>query len=1795
MNLMDSLFQYRFTKLSLVSLLCLCFILVTSVFAGNSVRIVKMEPSGEVGPKTNFVFVFSADVAPKSRIGKLTTTKKIRFRPAVPGKIRWETPRRLKFLPEVTLQPSTAYTVEFYPDFLIDLRKNLTGNRKLSFSTERFKVIDSNLDFVYNSQAKRGIIFQARLNFNYPVDLENLQRDLKIYFVDKKQPIKFSVVLNNGGREAFINSQLLLRGPTARKVELNLPQGFLCKGATIGLKDRFLKTADFRAEQALEINDINTLSEDGRNIINIRCSEPVDPDSVENFITLKPKVKFRITTTGETITLSSDDLKPGNTYEVQVAKGLPSLNGKPLQKNISDDCTFPDLEPSVSFNSPGRYLSNKGNLNIGLETVNIPQVDVEIAKIYANNILAYLGSLNEDGYCYSSYLDRFGRVVQTQKINVANDANEVITTPINLREFLSDNRRGIFQITACDPENRWRNSAKIAIITDLGILAKMGENDLVVWVNSLENLAPKSGVKVSLLSYNNQVIVTGETNNQGMVTFNDLRQQLADFRSYVIMAEQGDDVSFICFKDSLIDKTDFNIEGRPQLTDGYEAFLYTDRGVFRPGEKANLAAIVRGANNSIPPEFPVRLEVIGPDGMVFREYAGNTRSDGVIPFKVDIPDYARTGKYTALLYIAKQAVGNTTFNVEDFMPDRIKVEATTDKGQYSKGDSAKLEVSGINLFGPPAAGRRVDLAVRLEPVPFSTPDYRSYKFGDPDREARVVEDYLGVDELDAKGKAKFAYDFPNNLSPSGYIRTIFQATVTEDGGRAVSNYKTVDYFPYNAYIGIKPDGDYYAKVGENYSIRLVEVKPTGEPVYYASLTAEIYSVTWNSIYRRDRQGRYTYHSERQENRISKDSITLNNGEGLYTYRPNDYGCFKIVFTDLKTGAQSTYEFYATGWGYAPWAMDHPDRIQIDLDKQLYKTGETAKVQIKAPFSGRALVTVEREKVYDTKVIELKENTGVISIPIKSEYKPNVYVSVHLIRATKQLDKRAPTRAFGAVSLNLDNSDNRVDLTINSAEEIRPNQTTEVQVSAAGLTGNTFLTLAVVDEGICQLTEFQTPDPMSFFYGKRSLSLDTYDLYGMLLPEVESVNTTNSPGGDESMEKLRRRNLNPVSVRRVKPVSLWSGLVKLDNEGKAVVKLDIPQFNGTIRLMAVAISGANYGSATKKMLVREPIVITSTYPRFIAPGDRVVIPVSVFNGTGQNGDFEVKLNATGPVTIDGYDFKKVTLNNQQEKTVNFAVVAKKEVGKCRFTLTSIGNDYKSNEITDVGIRPAGQITSKVLAGSVTAQKQLALDLKNAWIPGTGEYTLSLGSLPTLKFSGGLKYLLGYPYGCIEQTTSKLFPMLYFDELARVAQPDLFTDGKADRYLIEGIQKIESMQLRDGSFSFWPNSDWSSDWGSVYATNFLIEARLAGHTVSDRVYEKMLSHLWRLSKKRSDYDWSLQLRTYALYVLSLAKKAQLSSMAYIKNQRLNDLYPDARTLLAAAYYYAGDRKTARELLPTTFSTSDFTREKGRNFNSSIRTAAICLGLLADVDPKNPAIPKLMARLAENVKAERWGTTQENAFAFMAMGKVLKNSQNADYSGEILVNGRSIGSFDSKTMKKFNDPRLGEGIITVKIKGSGECFYYAESNGIAAVPEPDTDSGMTVRREYFDRFGQKVDLKGLKQGDLLVAKITVKTTEANTDNVAIVDMLPAGLEIENPRLASSAKINWLDKNIFSPDYMDIRDDRLMLFSNFEDSGDHTFYYALRVVSRGTFALPQIKAECMYAPEVYSLSSGGTVIVDK
>ena len=1299
-------------------------------------------PEGTVSQRENLTFAFSDPVVEEGLLEKDLDYSPIEFTPAIPGKFRWVDSDRLRFFPEVTFAPSTVYTAKVFPSVSHSPDRVLSGKRTLSFSTERFKVKASTLSFERGAGRKSRAKIRATVEFNYPVDPTKLREKLIISREDGKA-ISYEPVIEEASDIIDLETVEIERSEDKQRFLLKLGKEFTCLNGGIGLANDYVKKAALEGRGHLIVEDARVRDSGGNHYLEIRFNSRVAPDQAQLFLSMDPEGEYQLVSRRRYLRIEGE-FEPGDQRTVKIGRGLSAQDGTTLKRNFSRTLKIPNLEPNLRFVGGGLYLPRDGNLNVGLATVNVNKVKVDIEKVYANNLI-YLASAQR----WSRWASKLGKSLHSEEIVIESVLNDEVTTPISLADHLEDSRIGIFKVTARESERRWRSSTQWVMITDLGIMAKRTADELWVWVNSLSTLKGIRGATIKVISDNNQILISGTTNSDGFVRFSSISDEIEGFVPFMITAAKGEDLSFIELNRRKLSTTNFEVAGAPYLDNGYEAFVYTDRGIYRPGETANLVSIVRGKDNLTPPSLPVLVEVLTPDNRIFREFRSQTDKEGAFELSVKFPDYAKTGAYIAKVHVAEKEIGRRRFQVEEFMPDRIKVTLSTDKPVYGLGDEISLGVEAVNLFGPPAVNRKVVASCDIEASDFAPKKWRSFTFSNTALKFKKRHINLGESRTDEIGKAAYQLSIPSELKPQSGLTGVFVATVSEPGGRAVSAYRGVTIHPYTHYIGLRRQPEGYAKLNEEMIIEYLSVDNDGTPTPGRNLILTISKLRWNSILRRDRSGNYRYVSEKQAEILQSIPLTSEEGVGRFAFAPSEYGQYRMEVRDSDSGASASLEFYTSGWGYTPWAMENPDRLEIDLDKTSYNPGDIAKAQIKAPFAGKLMLTVEREKVLSYRTVAMKENTAVIDVPILDGYKPNVYISASLIRSTTSLEKHAPARAFGVVPLKLSDDANRLSVEIDAVKNTRPNQELEivVRVEPGSVPKRDVyqLTVAAVDEGILQLTNYQTPEVHSFFFRQRGLSTDTLDLYSAVLPEVKSASGQSSTGGGDGVDAGRKKRLSTVSVTRVKPVSLWSGLVSTDELGRGVVRFSIPQFNGTLRLMAVAFAGDRFGQAQESVIVRDPIVVTPTFPRFLSSGDRFKVPVSVFNGTVEDGDFEVVLSREGAVEILGESAHWIRLNTGEERQVFFELATQDAMGKVTFDLSAEGNRESTRMTTDVPLRPATPPVTRTGYGVVKADRDATFTFPSNYIPGTEEYELTLSSFPAVKFAGGISYLLRYPYG------------------------------------------------------------------------------------------------------------------------------------------------------------------------------------------------------------------------------------------------------------------------------------------------------------------------------------------------------------------------------------------------------------------------------------------------------------------
>ena len=1887
------LLKSLFGVIGLMALLlgaCIFYIVQSNMRAKTRYSVNTFTPQGEVPQQTDFFSItFSEDIVDKSRVGTEVPSEALRFTPAVQGIARWVAPDRIGFFLDASLAPAAQYTVELTPELNPSETFLLTGQKEFKFATEPFAVQQARLEFRTDNTREYATGF-GTIAFNYRVTTADLKAHLSIQLVDGTE-IPYQIKTNAAAARTvkFVTNRIK-RGSADQEIKIKIEKGFKCIGGEIGLEKVHVTPVTLQGQGTLGITYSDVWESDGTPYISVNFTSPLPSDTIKSYIELTPTIDYQVTSDYRNIKIHGN-FKRRTTYTLKIRRGLTARNDAVLKQDYLTKLRIPDIDPQLRFLGNGFFLARKGHLNLGLTTINVKRVALEIEKVFANNLI-YVSRLER----WSRWSQNLGKSIYSEVIDIPTELNEEVTTPISLEDYLSDEHVGIFKVVARNADSRWDSTHQWVLITDLGISAKRAGDNLYVWVKSLATGKPVPTAQVKLISDNNQTLLTGTTNWAGFVEFSDVAEKTNDFIPFMITVAKRDDLAFIQLDRHEIATADFNIAGPAYLQKGYEAFLYTSRGVYRPGETVELAGIVRGPNQRTPEPLPTRIEVLSPDSRIIKEIRQQTNGSGACDVKIPIPDYALTGNYIAKMKIADRVVGSVQFQVEAFMPDRMKVALTSDKPSYNLGDELSLEVNATNLFGPPAVGRKVQAALQLQAVEVTSYQLsvtreetleesnasltgnwaeKSFVFGNTKQfEGQRIE--LGETQTDAEGKAYYQFTVPETLKAPSLLNGMLTATVSEIGGRAVTAAHRVVIHPYSHYVGIRRATTGAVKINQPLRLDYIAVDNTMAAAPGRPLKLSLHKVHWNTILRQSTAGRYEYVSEAQTTEVKSYDLTSGENPQTLTLTPSDYGEYRVQLEDIESTATSEIGFYVSGWRNMPVSMEHPTRLDMTLDKPAYRPGETAKLNIKAPFAGTLLLTVEREKVLSHRTIVMKENTATLSVPIRDAYKPNVYLSGTLTRAIPMdtEDSRGsvtqpllPARAFGIIPLKLDASRRQVSIEMSlkqiddtgNTEEIRllgddqptvsdshlaeaavvrPNSNTTITFQVRGRRSwqKYDVCIAAVDEGILTLTDFHTPNPHGFFYQQRGLKTRSFDLYSGILPEIADVTDNSSTGGDGGLSgRLGRKRLNTSGIRRVKPVSLWSGFVKTDGNGRGTVEFKIPQFNGRLRLMAVAFAGSDYGATEAYLTVREPIVLTPTFPRFLAGGDKIRVPVTLFNGTGADGEFTVRLQATGDVQLlsanDTNILEKQPQNGTvktpaqnietplEELTVNQSVAAGAEaqvffdiraqdaIGEVNFNLSAQGNAEMTETTLKLPMRSVAPPVTKTGHGSVRAGKPVDFILPSNLIPDSSEFSLTLAPFPNIAFADSLRYLVRYPHGCLEQTTSKVFPLLYFSDLAQTVEPMLAAEDAVDYYITSGITKLESMLMASNQFSYWPGGTYVNPWSSIYASHFLVEARKAGYEVADRVYEAMLEGLKTQAKFSPDMEGEddakkvktqIALATYSSYVLAAAGQPDRGTMHYLKNRRASGLSDYSYFQLAGAFALSGELETALSMLPVSvsphFNGKDTEkRETGGTFNSPIRAQAIMLDVLAEVNENHPSIPMLVKNLSEAASdGNRWTTTQDNAFAFLALGKIMQKQADTDYNGAIRINGEHFADFDANEVR-LTDEAWDGARIQISVKGDGTCYYYWSAFGIqrdSYIEEYERE--LQVRRRYFNKDGEQLT-STFVHGDLIVAEIRVKALTANLENVVVVDMLPTGFEIENPRLESRAGVPWLKTQGFKPDYLDIRDDRLIFFGTFPRQRERKFYYALRAVTQGEFTLPPIAAEAMYDPTKSTVTGSMTIKV--
>ena len=1780
----------------------------------NTVSLDYTNAKGEVPQLGNLVFRFSKSLYPDSLVNNWDSSEYISFEPRIRGRFRWNAPDELVFSPEQPLQPATEYKAHIGKEALRFSKYNdIRDDDAVSFHTAPLQLGDAQVTWVLQDENSHQAVPQITLHFNYPVAAEDIKDKLKVDVEGSSKT--YSVQTIGYTNDVLVRLNGIKAEDRSYETKVHIDKGLKPqKGA--GTEEEINTTLSIPSPYVLSINSVESEHDGTQGAVHIYTSQQLTGQNLAQFIHFEPAVNFTVDYEEGGITLRSDKFDAEQSYNFTIASGLRGKVGGVLREEYNGSVAFGELESEVKFtNSKAVYLSKKGGGNIEVRITNTPKIKVVVSKIYENNLLmanryGYTPNDREEsnsdesgegeiesGDDYSSeYSDALaGDIIYTKEIDTRSLPRSGNGRILNLSQIEDriPEARGIYHIMIRSTKDYWVRDSRFVSFSDIGLVAKQGDNKLFVFANSIKSATPVQGVTVNVYGANNQLVGTGTTNGDGAAEVPIAVKNFSGFKPAMVIAKTPDDFTYLPFNNTKVNLSRFEVGGKHVNATGLDTYIYAERDIYRPGERLNFSVVLRDRNWKSPGGIPVKLKLLLPNGKELRSLRKTLNDQGATDGSIDIADAAITGSYSLEVYSSNDVLLATkNFMIEEFVPDRIKVSAKLNKSYLRPSDVASLSLNAVNFFGPPAADRNYETNIQVKQKEFAPKKYPHYNFA-LDNQHSFFDNSVREGKTDASGNAIISYEVPAIYTDRGLLNASFYNTVFDETGRPVSRIVSTDIYTQDIFNGIGTDGYGYYPLNQPVKFDLATVNLDGNAVE-AQAQVQVIKHEYRTVL--SRNGSYFRYESQQQDKILLDQQVIVHGTSSMNFTPRTPGDYELRVYRPGASAYVSKSFYSYGaWGgdNSSFEVNTEGHIDIELDKEGYAAGESAKVLFKTPFSGRMLVTVETDHVLSYQYLDVAKKTASIDLKLTGDHVPNIYVTATLIKP-HELSDIPLTVAHGFQSIKVDDRSRKIPVAITASASVRSRTHQKVRVQAIP---GSYVSLAAVDNGVLQVSDFQTPDPYTYYYQKKALEVNSYDMYPLLFPELRA--RLSSTGGDASLDQSKR--VNPMQAKRFKIMSYWSGLKKANGSGVAEFEFDIPQFSGQIRLMAVAFKDEKFGSAENTTTVADPLVLSSSLPRFMSPGDTVLVPVTISNTTGKAATGQASVQAAGPVKIVGSATQNVAINPNSEARVNFQVIADPSIGIGKVTVEVRALGEKFTDQTEISVRPPSTLQKISGSGSIVGGATQQINIPQGdMMPGSFRYDLVISKSSIAEVADQLRYLVQYPYGCTEQTVSAAFPQLYYADFSDLLGLKNGSGAAANTNVLEAIRKIKMRQLYNGAVTLWDDEHTENWWTTVYAAHFLLEARKAGFDIDNSLLETMLSYLAnRLKNKLTiNYYYNRNMvkkiapkeMAYSLYVLALAGRAQVAVMNYYKaNPQLLAL--DEKYLLSAAYAVSGDRRSYTALLPGSFSGEESVQQTGGSFYSVLRDEAIALGTLVDVDPGNGQIPVMRKHVTDRLKTERYLNTQERAFSFLALGKIARGEKGSNVTAELKSNGKTVATINGDW--KGSSETLHSNSVQLVTKGSGRLYYSWVAEGISASGKyTEEDNYIRVSRRFYDRFGKPIAGTTFRQNDLVIVELTLeKAYDSPIENIVLTDLLPASFEIENPRTKDLPGMDWI-KDASEPTALDVRDDRINFFVDAYNPRQR-YYYAVRAVSLGLFKQGPVSADAMYNGEIHSYHGAQTITV--
>ncbi|KIN75363.1 Alpha-2-macroglobulin N-terminal domain family protein [Sulfitobacter noctilucae] len=1474
--------------------------------------------------------------------------------------------------------------------------------------------------------------------------------------------------------------------------------------------------------------------------------------------------------------LCIDGVAHGQRYSVTLRAGLPSASGEVLNRDVTVQQYVRDRAPTLRFPGRAYVLPRSADAALPIETVNTSTLDLRLRRVSDRNLVraireSYFGR-PLSGYEDDQFSADMAEEIWTGTAEVQNELNVDMTTRLPMGEALQGQSPGIYTLSAAVPgQDRYDSPPAMQwfVLSDLGLTTWAGIDGMQVAVRGLSDAAPREGITVSLISRANAVLGSATTDAQGFARFAaGLTRGTGAARPALLMAEDGDkDIAFLSLTDPAFDLSDRGVEGNPPAPP-IDTFLTTDRGAYRVGETIFATVLTRDAQAAALTGLPVTAILKRPDGVEYaRHLSTNAQAGGhvfALPLGADVPRGA--WRLDILSDLDAPALASQVLLVEDFLPERLDFDLTLPDAALRLAQTPPLHVDVRYLFGAPGAGLTVEGDLRLRPAA-KLAGWEGYRFGRHDAGFRTRTSGIGDAKTNAQGRATVALELPTlDQDPGLPLEAEVILRVAEGSGRPVERRLTRAITSDDPLIGIKPRFEGTLPEGSEAAFDLIAVGPDGSavdmPVRWTLNRVET-RYQWYQLY-----GNWEWEPTTRRIRVQNGDVMLGQTPTTVT-APTEWGRYELIVERTGTPYAASSIPFSSGWYGGDSATDTPDRLELSLDAEDYAPGDTATLRLVAQDAGVALVSVLSNRVIERRVVPVAAGENTVSLTVTADWGTGAYVTASVLRGMDVAAGQNPSRQMGLVHAAVRPGTRALNVSID-APEATDGQAggflAAVQVDGLDEGDTAYVTLAAVDLGILNLTGFTPPIVTGHYFGQRRLGVELRDIYGRLIDGMNGAMGVVRSGGDAAATAQVQ---SPPPTEKL--MAFFSGPVTVGPEGRAEIEIEKPAFNGTMRLMAVAWSDTAVGQATRDVIAADPVVVSASLPRFLAPGDTSRLLLEFTHTSGPAGEIPLKVYTDAAVAL-GKTPETVTMTPQGTAQLNIPVTGR-ELGDPVITVvltTPDGTELRKSFTLPVRDNDPEVSTTRQFTLGVGESFTFDTEVFAGFRPGIATATLTAGPLARFDVPGLLQQLDRYPYGCTEQVTSGALPLLYLSSLAQDA--GLGTPDRIEDKISQSITRILSRQASNGAFGLW-GAGSGEFWLDAYVTDFLSRARAQGHAVPDLAFSLAMDNLRNRISYAPDFDKGGEDIAYALLVLAREGAARMGDLRYYADTKAQDFAtPLAVAQLGAALAAYGDPVRADALFAHAgrmLNAQTDTRVWRDDFGSPLRDAAAVLRLGAEAG--SAVLDKsVLSNAIQGGGASL--STQEAAQVVMAAHALAAPQSTPD----LRVDGVPA---TGRVVQRLSDQTGGASVIeNVSARGMDVTMT---AFGVPEVAPEAGGYGYQITRRILTMEGEPVS-DSVASGERLVVVLKVTPFEEIGARLIIDDPLAAGFEIDNPNLIRSgdiAALDWLKAK--QTETAEFRSDRFVAAVNHSGTDPFELAYILRAVSPGTYHHPAATVEDMYRPE--------------